>query len=77
EAARDAADKGVSQYAEWWKAITKEQRQLLAEEHAALKLRAEDADKARTVEEEVDPFPGGSGTGHREPDPFVAALGDD
>ena len=77
EAARETAGKGVSQYAEWWKAITKEQRQLLADEHAALKLRAEDADKARTVEEEVDPFPGGSGTGHREPDPFVAALGDD
>lgn len=51
EAARDAADKGVEQYSGWWKSITKEQRQILAHEHPTLKVRAEDADKARTVEQ--------------------------
>lgn len=66
EAAQDAADKGVEQYAGWWKSITKDQRRMLAEEHAALKLRAKDADKARTVEAPAD-----------ETDPFVAALGDE
>ena len=55
QAAREAADKGVAQYAEWWKSITKEQRQLLAYEHPTLKQRAEDADAARTVEAEPEP----------------------
>jgi hypothetical protein len=50
EAARDAARQGVQQYAGWWQAITKEQRQILAVEHAALKQTATDADAARTVE---------------------------
>jgi hypothetical protein len=66
EAAQDAADKGVEQYAGWWKSITKDQRRMLAKEHAALKLRAEQADKSRTVEAPA-----------AEADPFVAALGDD
>jgi phage recombination protein Bet len=51
--ARDAADKGVAFYADWWKATGKDNRLRLADEHGALKLRAEDADKARTVEAEA------------------------
>jgi hypothetical protein len=50
EAARDAADKGMEQYGNWWQSITKDQRKLLAGEHEALKMRAAEADKARTVE---------------------------
>jgi hypothetical protein len=50
EAARAAADQGLDAYAAWWQGTTKDNRQLLAGEHAALKARAQEADKARTVE---------------------------
>jgi phage recombination protein Bet len=52
--AREAAMQGVQKYAGWWQSITKEQRQLLAGEHAALKQTAADADAARTVEEPAE-----------------------
>ena len=48
--AQDAADKGEAHYADWWAKAGKPNRQALAGEHEALKLRAVDADKARTVE---------------------------
>lgn len=51
EAAQDAADKGLQQYSGWWQSITKDQRKLLAGEHDALKVRAGQADVARTVDE--------------------------
>jgi hypothetical protein len=58
--ARDAAMQGVQQYAGWWQSITKEQRQLLAGEHAALKQTAADADGSRTVEAlDINPHTGG------------------
>jgi phage recombination protein Bet len=54
-AAREAADKGLTAYGEWWQSITKDDRKLLAGEHDSLKLRATDADKDRTVEAEPKP----------------------
>lgn len=51
EAARDAAMQGLTPYGQWWQAITKDQRKLLAGEHESLKQTAADADAARTVEE--------------------------
>jgi hypothetical protein len=50
--AREAADKGLAAYGQWWTAISKAERVLLAGEHDSLKLRAGDADRARTVEAE-------------------------
>ena len=64
EAARSAADKGLSAYGAWWSSITKEDRKILAGEHASLKLRAGEADKSRTVDMPPE---------HAE---FVAAMGD-
>jgi hypothetical protein len=49
-AARAEADKGLTAYGAWWKAITKDDRKALAGEHESLKIRAGDADKARTVD---------------------------
>lgn len=48
--AREAANKGVAAYADWWKSTGRENRLRLADEHDALKVRAEQADKERTVE---------------------------
>lgn len=50
EAATAAAEKGLAAYSEFWTASSREDRRLLASQHAALKAKAEDADKARTVE---------------------------
>jgi len=50
ESARNAADQGVAVYAQWWKEAGKDNRKLLASEHESLKMRAEDADRARTVD---------------------------
>lgn len=66
KAAQEAADKGVAVYTKWWGDAGKDNRKALADEHAALKIRAEEADKSRTVEAPA-----------AEADPFVAALGDD
>lgn len=55
--AQQTADKGVEAYGEWWQATGKENRKLLAGEHAALKQRAEFADAARTVEAEPEIAP--------------------
>jgi phage recombination protein Bet len=49
--ARDLAMQGVAAYSTWWASIGKDKRKLLAGEHEALKQTAEDADKARTVDE--------------------------
>jgi hypothetical protein len=49
--ARAAADKGVAAYQSFWTETGKDNRALLAGEHADLKRRAEDADAARTVDE--------------------------
>lgn len=49
--AQQAADGGVEAYGAWWQATGKDNRKLLAGEHATLKARAERADAARTVEE--------------------------
>ncbi len=70
DAARAAADKGMTAYGEWWKGITKEQRKLLVGEHEALKLRAKEADDSRTID-----VPGTHMSEHQD---FVEALeGDD
>lgn len=50
EAATAAAEKGLAAYSEFWTASSREDRQLLANQHAALKAKATAADKARTVE---------------------------
>lgn len=65
--AQEAADRGAEAYKAWWQAAGKDKRKVLAGEHDALKLRAADADKARTVDAEPEP----------QPDPeFVEAMGD-
>lgn len=75
--ARAAADKGVAAYADWWKTTGKEHRQQLADEHAALKVRAEEADINRTVD--INPHTGGptlasvTAAEHAE---FIAELGE-
>lgn len=75
KAAEDAADKGLAVYSDWWQAVGKDSRKLLADDHESLKERARKADQTRTVEAEEKPVtddaaPAGS-------DPFVQALGDD
>lgn len=49
-AARAAADKGTESYSAWWQSITKQERQIMAGDHAAFKVRAQAADaKQRTA----------------------------
>lgn len=48
-AAEDAARQGVTVYAGWWKAATKDQRKALAGEHERLKAMAEEADRSRAT----------------------------
>jgi hypothetical protein len=50
-ASQAAAAQGVAAYAAYWKAVTKEERLQLAPAHAENKVKAEAADKSRTVEE--------------------------
>jgi hypothetical protein len=54
QAAKDAAEKGVAVYSDWWQQAGKENRVLLAAGHDERKRRAAEADKARTVEEPLD-----------------------
>jgi RecT family len=49
-ASQEAAALGVAGYSKYWKAITKEERGLLAPVHGENKATAEAADKARTVD---------------------------
>lgn len=67
-AAREAASGGRDAFAVWWKAATPAERGLLRGEVDDLKSRTEQADAARTVENEpkAEPEP--------EVDPFVAAM---
>lgn len=58
EGGRAAADEGVESYRKWWQGLTKPQRQLAQHEHEALKVRAKEADEARTVEAE-EAYPAG------------------
>jgi hypothetical protein len=50
-ASQAAAAQGVVAYATYWKSVTKEERLQLAPAHAENKVKAEAADKSRTVEE--------------------------
>jgi len=47
QAGKEAADKGLAAYSEWWASIGKEGRQLAQHEHAAWKIRAQEADSTR------------------------------
>jgi phage recombination protein Bet len=69
QAADAAAAQGVAVYSKWWADTGRENRVLLATGHEERKRKAEEADKARTVEE-----PAAAAPGHDE---FVAELGDD
>jgi phage recombination protein Bet len=54
DAAQSAALEGEGALADWWRSITKEQRQSLAGNLASLKAAAKQADADRTVEEGVE-----------------------
>ena len=62
--ATDVAALGVAKYSKFWGELTKEQRKLLATQHASFKAQAEAADAARTLEDD----PG------NDPDPDFTAI---
>jgi hypothetical protein len=56
--AQEAAGKGEAAYQAFWQAIGKDSRHLLGAHHADLKLKAQQADAARTVEADQQPAAG-------------------
>lgn len=55
-AADAAAEKGAAAYQDFWQTTGKDNRKLLAGDHAALKQRAADADAARTIDNDPPTF---------------------